>query len=447
MRRGENRELRRLTAAPPVRKTRSPLPMTFRSHAHENVRLSEGTLPIENGASIAREVPRFRLTVIEDARDESAARVAESSADGLSVGSDAMNGLVLDDATVSRFHCEIRIGATGARLVDLESRNGTFVNGYRARDVDLIPGALVRVGRTVLRFDPVTEKTNVPCSAQSRFGSLVGASLAMRATFALLEKVAPTSATVLLEGETGCGKGQAAESIHRASTRRHGPLVIVDCGAMPAALLESELFGHEKGAFTGAHARRIGAFEAASGGTIFLDEVGELPAELQPKLLRVLENRHIRRLGSHAYAPVDVRVLAATNRDLRADVNATRFRADLFFRLAVVRIALPSLRERPDDVRLLAEHILSALAATPEQTHALLTPPFLEEIERAPWPGNVRELRNYLERALIFPDATPEGAAASPAGAGGGELPYAEAKDLALARFERTYVTELLQKH
>jgi DNA-binding NtrC family response regulator len=258
--------------------------------------------------------------------------------------------------------------------------------------------------------------------------------------------VAPTSTTVLLEAETGCGKGEAAESLHRASTRRHGPFVIVDCGAVPAPLLESELFGHEKGAFTGAHTRRVGAFEAANGGTIFLDEIGELPSELQPKLLRVLENRHVRRLGSNAYAPIDVRVIGATNRDLRADVNASRFRPDLYFRLAVVKIALPPLRARPEDIPALAEHILGALGASAEQVATILTPAFVQDLQGAPWRGNVRELRNHLERALIFPEATVVGAE-SPTSAHAGNLSYAAAKERALSAFEREYVETLLRAH
>jgi DNA-binding NtrC family response regulator len=409
------------------------------------------TLPFENAANGARQITRFRLTVIDGpARD----RVVESASERLSIGSDAINGLVVDDPTVSRFHCEISVDAGSVKLVDLESRNGTAINGVRVLSAFLEPGAVVGVGRSTIRFDISPESTSLSISAQPRFGSLLGQSLAMRTTFALLERVAVANATVLLEGETGCGKGAAAESIHRASARRHGPFIVIDCGALPAALLESELFGHERGAFTGAQTRRVGAFEAANGGTVFLDEIGELPAELQPKLLRVLENRHVRRVGSNAYVPVDVRVVTATHRDLRADVNAGRFRSDLFFRLAVVRITLPPLRARPEDIPLLAEHLLASLDATPAEIAAQLTHARVEELKLAPWPGNVRELRNHLERALVFPEAFPgtalgmDSPSELPPGAPPlANLPYAEAKEIALAKFEASYVEALLSRH
>ena len=401
------------------------------------------TLPIESGTSGTRTVPRLRLTITEGAPS---GRSFVSTAERLSIGSDAMNDVHVIDPTASRFHCELRIEPDGVRVVDLESSNGTFIAGMRVRDAYVAGDALIRVGRTVLRLDFAGENSPLECSSQARFGSLLGRSAVMRSMFALLERVAPTNATVLLEGETGVGKGQAAESIHRASARRHGPFVVVDCGAMPAPLLEAELYGHEKGAFTGAQTRRVGAFEAANGGTVFLDEIGDLPSELQPKLLRVLENRHVRRLGSNAYVPVDVRVVAATNRDLRTDVNAGRFRADLFFRLAVVKILLPPLRARPDDLPSLAAHILSQLGASPEMSASLVTPAFLQELTRASWPGNVRELRNFLERGLIFPEGAHDTSQAPVSGVAG-VVPYAQAKEQALARFEQEYVQSLLRAH
>ncbi|MGE6761527.1 sigma-54 interaction domain-containing protein [Corallococcus interemptor] len=296
------------------------------------------------------------------------------------------------------------------------------------------------------------EADGLPQPAQATFGELVATSATARASFERMACAAACSATVLLEGETGTGKSRAALAIHRASSRANAPFLVVDCGALPANLLESELFGHEKGAFTGAIQRRMGAFEEADGGTIFLDEIGELPAELQPKLLRVLENREIRRLGTNTYQPVNVRVIAATHRDLRAEVQAGRFRSDLYFRLAVVGIPLPSLRERTEDIPLIAERILAGLGATPAQLTQFTAPDFLARLQRAAWPGNVRELRNHLERCLVFqralPPSAPDAAASSVAPrAVDASLTYAESRRRALETFEHDYVEALLKLH
>ncbi|WP_255442564.1 sigma-54-dependent Fis family transcriptional regulator [Corallococcus sp. Z5C101001] len=285
------------------------------------------------------------------------------------------------------------------------------------------------------------------------FGELVATSAAARASFERMACAAASNATVLLEGETGTGKSRAALAIHGEGARARAPFLVVDCGALPANLLESELFGHEKGAFTGAIQRRVGAFEEADGGTIFLDEIGELPAELQPKLLRVLENREIRRLGSNTYQAVNVRVIAATHRDLRAEVREGRFRADLYFRLAVVGIPIPSLRERPEDIPLIVESILAGLGATPEQMATLTAPDFLTRLQHAAWPGNVRELRNHLERCLVFqsalPPPAPDAGSLSPPvpRAVDASLTYAESRRRALEAFERDYIEALLRLH
>ncbi len=275
----------------------------------------------------------------------------------------------------------------------------------------------------------------------------------MRATFAMIERAAASDVTVLLEGETGTGKSQAARALHETSARSAGPLVTVDCGALLGSLLESELFGHEKGAFTGASERRVGAFEAAAGGTVFLDEIGELPIDLQPKLLRVLEAREVRRVEANAHRPVDVRIVAATNRDLRADVNAGRFRADLYFRLAVITIAMPPLRQRPEDLEALVDGLLVALHATPEEAALLRAPSQIARLQQAAWPGNVRELRNYLERCLVMRAALPLGEVASEAQTKSDALsvdpsaPYAVERDRVLAEFERRYFEALLRVH
>jgi len=394
-------------------------------------------------------VRRFRLTVVEGPQPGT---VWESGADRCSIGSHALNDLVLDDETVSRFHCEVRIGKDGAWVKDLDSLNGVVVDGVQVREGALRGGSVLRLGRASVRFDFSAERNKLALSEATRFGSLVGTSAAMRACFARLERAATTDVTVLLEGETGTGKSQASQAIHQASARRDKPFLIVDCGAIPANLLESELFGHEKGSFTGAASRRVGAFEEAQGGTIFLDEIGEVPLELQAKLLRVLEERMIRRVGANAHIPVDVRIIAATHRDLRAEVNAGRFRSDLFFRLAVLRITLPSLRERPDDLPAITEQLLASAGADPERLEALRTPEFLTRLQQFAWPGNVRELRNYLERCLVFEDALPlaeedgqpQDWDASPVLTA---LPYSEARRRAIDDFERRYLQGLLEKH
>jgi DNA-binding NtrC family response regulator len=401
-------------------------------------------------------VRRFRLTVVEGPK---AGLSWESSSDRCSIGFHPSNDLVVEDATVSRFHCEVRVGEDGARVRDLDSRNGTVVDGVRVADGFLRGGSLLKLGRVGLRFEFSSESNRLPVSSGNNFGNLVGASVAMRTAFALLERASASDVTVLLEGETGTGKGVAAEGIHRASTRRDGPFLVVDCGAIPPNLLESELFGHEKGSFTGAVAKRVGAFEEASGGTIFLDEIGELAQDLQPKLLRVLESREFRRVGGNAMRQTDVRVVAATNRDLRAEVNAGRFRSDLYFRLAVVKVTIPPLRERPEDIPITVDQVLRALGADEAQTQPLRTHDFFAALQHSAWPGNVRELRNYLERCLVFQDALPVSNEGPRAGGGGGagaaawaaaidaKLPYAEARRQALDGFERGYAEALLREH
>jgi two-component system response regulator GlrR len=389
-------------------------------------------------------VPGFRLTVLEGPR---AGFVWESSADRASMGSHPSNDLALDEPTVSRFHCEIRVGE-GATVRDLGSRNGTVLDGVQVIEGVLRSGSLIKLGRATVRFDLRGEKNRLLVSERNEFGSMVGSSVAMRSAFAILERAAGTNAHLLLEGETGTGKGQAAEGIHRASARRDGPFIIVDCGAIPENLLESELFGHEKGAFTGASARRVGAFEEAEGGTIFLDEIGELPSSLQPKLLRALESREIRRVGSNAHRVVDVRVVAATNRDLRAEVNSGRFRSDLYFRLAVIKVVLPPLRERPEDIPLIAERILARTGADPARVQAFYTPDFVSTLMRAAWPGNARELRNYLERCLVFQEALPVAESVTPpATRVDARMPYADARGRAIDEFERAYLEALLALH
>jgi two-component system response regulator GlrR len=391
----------------------------------------------------ARAVGRFQLRIGEG---PAAGKSWVSSGDHCSIGSEPSNDLVIEDPTVSRFHCEIRIDARGARVRDLESKNGTNVDGVQVVEAYLHSGSVLTLGRTRLQLELAADRVALPLSKRTQLGPLVGASIAMRRAFALLERAATSEATVLLEGETGTGKEGAAEAIHQLSGRREGPFVVIDCAAIPPNLLESQLFGHERGSFTGATERHVGAFEEASSGTVFLDEIGELPVDLQPKLLRVLERREIRRVGSSKPVPVDVRVVAATHRDLRTGVNKGTFRADLYYRLAVVRVALPPLRSRLEDLPLLVERILETLGADAETVALLRTPEMTAHLAGCAWPGNVRELRNYLERCVVFQQPLPlvDGAADEPAV---DVWDYAEAKQRALAAFERRYVERLLARH
>jgi DNA-binding NtrC family response regulator len=234
------------------------------------------------------------------------------------------------------------------------------------------------------------------------FGELVGASEPMRQIYALIEQVAPSSASVLLTGESGTGKELCARTIHNLSPRKNNAFVAINCSAIPETLMESELFGHERGAFTGAAARRLGCFELANGGTLLLDEISEMPVSLQAKLLRVLEDRRIRRLGGSQELAVDVRVLAATNRDPQEAVRQGSFREDLLYRLNVITVELPPLRRRKEDIPLLAQHLVAQLAQRHERPAKLLSPAAVEALQSHSWPGNVRELRNVIERAVII---------------------------------------------
>jgi len=338
------------------------------------------------------------------------------AAERMVIGADPKADLVIDDPAMSKFHCEIRITDGAAVVRDLGSRNGTLVDRVPVIEAPLRDGAQLALGRTQLRFHIGTRHVEIPLSPRERFGRLTGRSVAMRAVFAILEATAASHSTVLLQGESGTGKDLAAESIHQTSARRDGPFVVVDCGAIPANLLETELFGFEAGAFTGATAQRIGAFEAADGGTLLLDEIGELALDLQPKLLRAIERREIQRIGGSQRISIDVRIIAATNRNLKAEVNARRFRSDLYFRLAVLVVTLPPLRDRAADLQLLVAGILDDLhAGDSAMANALRHGELLPELLRHGWPGNVRELRNYVEACLVRQEpATPAAATEEP---------------------------------
>jgi transcriptional regulator with GAF, ATPase, and Fis domain len=316
------------------------------------------------------------------------------------------NDIVVRDETVSRYHCRIVQEESGYVLYDLQSTNGTFVNKVRIREAFLKPGCTVQLGQSEMKFYAGEEELEIVPSRKDHCGDLVGKSSKMRELYAIIEKIAPTNTTVVIEGETGTGKEVVAQTIHKLSLRSQGPQMIFDCGAVPENLVESELFGHEKGSFTGAIMTRQGLFEMADGGTIFLDELGELPIDLQPKLLRALEQREIRRVGSNRPLKVDVRIIAATNRNLEDEVRAGRFRQDLFYRLSVVRLILPALRERADDIPLLVRHFLRNAQYNKGQDGQPrvknISREAMEIFQAYRWPGNVRELVNAVERAVSF---------------------------------------------
>jgi DNA-binding NtrC family response regulator len=334
------------------------------------------------------------------------------------IGSMEDNDVVLHDDTVSRYHCKIVQEDSGYLLVDLRSTNGSFVNKVRVREAFLKPGSQVSVGQNQFRFNAREEEVEIIPSRADHCGGLIGGNSRMREIYAILEKIAPTATTVVIDGETGTGKEVVAQTIHSLSPRCRGELVVFDCGAVPPNLIESELFGHEKGSFTGAMMTRQGLFELADGGTLFLDELGELPLDLQPKLLRVLEQREVRRVGSSKPLKVDVRIIAATNRNLEDEVKAGRFRQDLFYRRRVVRLHLPSLRDRSDDIGLLVAHFLAHGSYNRNPDNSIRVRHFSREamtaLQAYPWPGNVRELVNVVERAVSFCDHETVGAADLP---------------------------------
>ncbi len=326
----------------------------------------------------------------------------------VTIGAMDDNDVVVVDATVSRYHCRILQEDASYVVQDLGSTNGTFINDVRVREGYLSPGCELRLGNCRIAFNAVNEQVEVTASPLERCGGIIGRNIRMREIFGVIEKISPTGATVVIEGETGTGKEVVAQEIHKQSRRGTRPFIVFDCGAVPESLIESELFGHEKGSITGAIKTRQGRFEMAQGGTIFLDELGELSIDLQPKLLRVLEQREVRRVGASKSIPIDVRVIAATNRVLEDEVRAGRFREDLFYRLSVVRVMLPPLRERTEDVPLLVRHFLSNANYNRDsfgkQKIHHISPAAMRLLESYPWPGNIRELVNVIERACSFAD-------------------------------------------
>ena len=367
------------------------------------------------------------------------------------VGTGEGNTLRLDDRAVSRIHCELEVRENVVTLRDLGSTNGTFVGELSVRDADLRVGAAVRCGGTTFMIEAATEPTFLAVSEHESFGELVGKSFEMRRVYAVLERIAPTTTTLLVQGETGTGKDVVARSVHAGSKRRAGPFVPVDCGAIPENLFESELFGHVRGAFTGALSNRVGAFEEANGGTLFLDEIGEMPLAMQAKLLRAIETRRIRPVGAAKEMQVDVRIVCATNRKLAEMVNEGTFREDLYYRLAVVDVTLPPLRARREDIAALAQHLHATMTGGSDPLPA----GFVEGLGARAWPGNVRELRNAIERAVTLGqlDERPPGELPSssilPAGFASivpVHLPLKDARLAWTSEFESIYVRAMLEK-
>jgi DNA-binding NtrC family response regulator len=373
------------------------------------------------------------------------------------VGRHPTNDLVLPDPKVSGVHLELRRVGEGVHVRDAGSTNGTWMGPHRVTEVELAAGGEIVVGGTTLRLSLDGQSSTATVSVLNAFGELVGQSTEMRELFATLERVAPKSLAVLVQGETGTGKEEVARALHVRSARAGQPFVVIDATALPHSLAESLLFGHEKGAFTGADQRRVGFFEAANGGTVFIDEIGELAAPLQAKFLRVLERQEVVRVGGHAPIKIDVRVIAATHRDLRHEIDAGRFREDLYYRLAQVRVMLPPLRDRLEDIPILCQKLLASLPGERE-VPILIEQSALEFLATQPWPGNVRELRNVLARAAAlaqdgivrrqdvagegfgFRGTRQEREALDVSGT------FAKAKDRAIERFESAYLAALMKR-
>ena len=391
-------------------------------------------------------VRRCRLEVVAGV---DAGKVIELAQPTIMIGR-AGADLVLNDPKVSGLHCELRLQADGYRIRDLGSTNGTHVKGVRIVDGFIAPGSTIQIGKSAITFDPLDDAVSVPLWHESRLHSLIGGSASMRHLFDLINRFAQSDATVLIQGETGAGKEGVADAIHQCSPRRDGPFVVLDCSAIPEQLFEDQIFGHEHGAFTGAGKATIGVFEAAHGGTLFLDEIGELPLDVQSKLLRAVETRKIRRIGSTKVIACDVRIIAATNRDLAAEVNRGAFRSDLFYRLSVAKLAVPALRERKEDLPLLIEHFLRQLHST--HTDPRLPEDFMSRAQRHTWPGNVRELRNAVERAVLLPNHPTGGLDAPPKKEGTFgdvdiDIPFKTAKQQLVDEFDRRYLQALLEAH
>ena len=372
---------------------------------------------------------------------------------GVVLGADAACDVHIDDVAVSRKHVSIVPRASGFEVTDLQSRNGTWIDGVSITNAVVPVGTSLRLGSTIVQLLPAEEPLSLEPSARTQFGSMFGRSVAMRTVFAMLERAAQSNAPVLLLGESGTGKELAARAVHEQGARAKGPFVVFDCGAASDTLIESELFGHKRGAFTGAVADKPGAFALAHNGTLFLDEIGDLPLNLQPKLLRLLERGEVTPLGGRKSETYDVRIVAATHRDLWNDVGRGTFRGDLYYRLAVVEVHLPPLRKRAEDIAELVRHFVAHNSGRADTVAG----PTLDRLVAYQWPGNVRELRNVIARAVALapPKARfdempvmlrPSAKQAAEEPLVRADVPYHDAKAALIERFEREYMKDLMRR-
>jgi DNA-binding NtrC family response regulator len=412
----------------------------------------------EDEEEVATETLTFRAVrttgfLLHDERSGRTFRVGSEAPSRVFAGSSPACAVTLTGPAVSRRHAALDVEARGLRVTDLDSRNGTWLNGTRIYDAVAVAGDRLELGGVSLRVEAAPVESAAALCARTHFGPFLGSSAPMRRLYPLIERLAASNVPTLIEGETGTGKEILAEALHSEGPRGGRPYVVFDCTAVPANLMEAELFGYEKAAFTGAHASKPGLVELADGGTLLIDEIGELEASLQPKLLRVLDRGEVRRLGGRETKRVDVRFIAATRRNLDAEVAAGRFRDDLFHRMVVGRIEPPPLRSRQGDVFLLARHFATQLGRAEPLPDDLLA-----RWSSHAWPGNTRELRAAVARFVSLgdeqlPSSGAELASASP-GAGndflesvlGRELPLHAARREIVEEFERRYVARVLER-
>ncbi|HTQ43310.1 MAG TPA: sigma 54-interacting transcriptional regulator [Polyangiaceae bacterium] len=415
-------------------------------HDEPSTVVKEGTPPLGD------EVLAFVVDVVDGPDKGTRFAFDSTRPSGVLVGQSSACDVRLTDRQVSRRHVELDVTDKGLRVTDLDSTNGTFVTGVRIHEAYLVGGEVVRLGQTALRIVRALSSARAETPAVRSFGGFIGESPEMRRLYPLCDRLAKSDVPVVIEGETGTGKEVLAEALHQASARASAQFVVFDCTAVPPSLLESALFGHERGAFTGALSQRRGVFEQAHGGTLFLDEIGDLDLALQPKLLRAIERGEVQRVGANQWLRVDVRIIAATRRDLDREVQAGRFRDDLFFRLAVGRIELPPLRRRRGDVAVLARHFWHSIAGADRPIPAGL----VERLEDYPWPGNVRELQNAIARHVAVGELPTIGTSIPPPGLEDGDvvervlakgLPLPLARAEVVDEFERRYVERVLEQH